>query len=283
MKRVNSLYEISKYNYMTTLFIIILKQSLAIFSIIYGRKIFACISKKIKDIRESFISSLGDLLFLLINFIELIYISYIIHIISFWKLREKIFDFINFNFSTNSNVRDLNSFKILNCNEDHFIIHDDNNYKNSNEYNNILMIKNNLCRFENILDGFYFEISLIVIIGIFTVLKNFKYSYFTNSTMNFLHFDIKKILYVYLIIQIVYFSTIFFQINKIKNGTIDNYYFSNIVSNINLPNYGDYDKIQNVTEKISEIKTEKKASRKNIESFVEFIVKFIIEVISCLV
>ncbi len=184
----------------------------------------------------------SDLIFIIINLIEIFLIYYIVSTTSFLNLRKTIFEYVIFNFSTNSNITDLQSYKILYCNEDsayfkEFNINNHIDYINDNYHiiksqisskfseNKMQMIKSNICFKHDFLDNLYLEYFLIFLIILNMLLKNFsKYSNERNKSFSYFYKIFFKILAV---IQVIYYIIIYIKFARIKENNIFDYFKNN--------------------------------------------------------
>lgn len=235
MKRVLSLYELNNNNLMLYILYLIIKFTCAYFAIKHLHKFFYYIFSKLEKTKNiKFFTLFADAIFLLLNILEVFLIFYITNLISFNNLRHTIFELVNFNFSTNSNLRDLDSFKIFYCNENSGIYRDNNsnnkefkmdqNYDENSKFNfddttQINSIKSYICFLTNFLDGFYLEYFLLFLIISNMFYKNFR-SYYAK---NYPGFSVFYKLYFFLlaILHLVYFFYVFLGISSLKKESLE--------------------------------------------------------------
>jgi len=238
LKKVTSNYEMNRNNFLLYIFYLVTKLGFAYLTIQKFNKIFFWIFSKIKELKVSKYSFLfADAIFLVINFGEIFLYYYIMNLISFYNLRIIIFEYVNFNFTTNSNIRELDSFKIFYCMENTNFskvfnenydslskynidegIDDIYNAKNSNsndETFKLESLKTHLCFLNNFLDGFYIEYFILTLILGNMIYKNIKI-YFNENYQGF-SLIYKIFFIIFAIMQIIYFSILYVQLSKIKS------------------------------------------------------------------
>jgi len=208
--------------------------TLAYFTLNQLQKLFHYVFRKLEKAKKtlSYFFLFTDAVFLLMNLLEIFLIVYITNLISFKNLRQLIFEFVNFNFSTNSNLRDLESFKIFYCNKNTNLYRDynignnnkinqnlENSKYNINESTNINDLKSYICYMSNFLDGIYFEYCLLFLIVPRMIYKNIK-SYYNKNYQGF--GSIYK-LYFFLLafLQLIYFFYIYIGIAIIKKDSLE--------------------------------------------------------------
>lgn len=274
LKRVISVYEMNRNNFLLYLFYLISKFFIAYITFKRTHEFFYWIFTKMQNFKNSrFLFLFSDAIFILINLFEIFLFYYIVSLTSFLNLRQGIFEYINFNFSTNSNLRDLESFKTFYCNTDSiyykdlhsnnnnlsdvFSQHHYNNHENSKIELDIIKIQNiktNFCFLNSFFDGFYLENSLLFLMISNMLFKNFR-KYLNKTYKGFSMFY--KIFFVILaIMQILYFSIIYIQLAKLRgdysnrdasnnskgNGNIShNEIYLNNYKSYDMKNYQEYD------------------------------------------
>jgi len=200
--RTTSLHKIDISNCLINLVYIFINSLIGIYAIGFiinlTKKLFEIlIEKNLLKKGNFFLNLFSDTIFVLITFVELLLINYIIRITSFLIIREKIFEFVIFNFRTVSNNKDLRSYMEFYC-------HD---YYRDNEENNSIALLNEIrfyiCNFE-ILDKFYFEYFFSIIVSLYIFLENFLVYRKIRIRENIFSFY-KKIFYLIIILQIAYF------------------------------------------------------------------------------
>lgn len=218
LKRVVSVYEMNRNNFLLYIFYLLTKITFGYFTIKQVKGICKCITNKMKKIRQTGLFYIFfDFIFVLMNLIEIIIMLYVVHLVSFYDLRQNIFEYVNFNFSTNSNLRDLESFKIFYC----------KNYPDSDnaaaeiksDATNFMTVISNMCYLNKVFDDFYFEYFLLFFIVIHSLYRN--YSYYTSRENEQNHMKIGifyKILYISMaLVQIIYYAIIYYRFLKLKS------------------------------------------------------------------
>ena len=268
--RTTSLHKIDISNCLINLVYIFINSLIGIYAIGFiinlTKKLFEIlIEKNLLKKGNFFLNLFSDTIFVLITFVELLLINYIIRITSFLIIREKIFEFVIFNFRTVSNNKDLRSYMEFYC-------HD---YYRDNEENNSIALLNEIrfyiCNFE-ILDKFYFEYFFSIIVSLYIFLENFLIYRKIRIRENIFSFY-KKIFYLIIILQIAYFLFSFIGLYYLKIKSIESkvdYYSNNQVSHFNY-----YDRFENInTNKLNEILDDKNINinfeKEEINDFNEF-------------
>lgn len=235
MKRVISLSEMNFNNLVLYIFYLITKFTFAYFTIKQLHKLFNYILTKLEKTKKiKHLTLFADAIFLFLNILEVFLIYYITYLISFNNLRLTIFELINYNFSTNSNLRDLDSFKIFYCYENSSIYRDYNSNDNDKKINqnfnenskyvtdessSIINLKSHICFLCNFLDGFYLEYVLLFLIVSNMVYKNFR-SYYERNYKGFGVFY--KVYFFFLaFLQLVYFFYVYLAISFLKNESLN--------------------------------------------------------------
>lgn len=241
--RTTSLHKIDIFNFFINSFFILINSIIGIYSIDFlidqTRKFLEYLMEKNLLKKGSFFLNLiSDIIFILITLIELLAISYIMRIISFFIIREKLFDFVVFNFKTLSNTKDIKSFTELNCIESKIDNLNDIIKGNSNF---LLDLNFFMCSFE-FLDKFYLEYLLYAVICLCIFQENFLVYKNIRNGINLYSFY-KQILYIFIFIQISYFLFSFTWLYSIKisKNNIKLYDYDNHILNDN--SYNNFDNI----------------------------------------
>jgi hypothetical protein len=183
IRRVNSDYQFSVFNIFREILLILLQCIVGYYAVTFSRFYYYKFTKKTKNICRS--KLLCEIFFSFITILYATFLIYLLHITSFKKLRDYIYNIWKNLFSTDSNLRDLDSFVTFYCMDNFYNKKAENSkekFTYTTEYEKSLFITRtafessviSLCRGFEFIDSQKIELCIILGIFISQFLKNYE-------------------------------------------------------------------------------------------------------------
>lgn len=183
IRRINSDYQFSIFNIFREILLILLQCFVCYYLVYFSRVYYYKLTKKIKYIFR--IKFFSEIVFSIVTILYATFLMYIVHIISFKKLREYMFNIWKNLFSTDSNLRDLDSFVTFYCMDNFYnkkLENSKEKHSYQNEYEKLVFITRSafessitsLCRGFGFIDSQNIESFIFLGIFISQFLKNYE-------------------------------------------------------------------------------------------------------------
>jgi hypothetical protein len=183
IRRINSDYQFSIFNIFREILLILLQCFVCYYLVYFSRVFYYKLTKKIKYIFR--IKFFSEIVFSIVTILYATFLIYIVHITSFKKLREYMFNIWKNLFSTDSNLRDLDSFVTFYCMDNFYnkkLENSKEKHSYQNEYEKLVFITKSafessitsLCRGFGFIDSQNIESFIFLGIFISQFVKNYE-------------------------------------------------------------------------------------------------------------